>query len=960
MLFLPDFVAVDIETTGLDPASDAIIQVGAVRIAGGAETNSFESVANPHRPVSLRIRRLTGLGQDELDGAPEVETVIDRLVEFVGQAPVVGHNISFDLGFLKPAMSRCGVERVWEPVLDSLPLARLMLPGAPNHRLGTLAEILGAAPDIAHQAGADARASADLFLALQRKLWEMDFHTLGIVARLLSGYPGGVAELVRGAYRERSRFFGGGSQRAAAAMPATEMALTQPAAPVGAVSPEGPSTGDTAEVSLDDLDTILGPGGRFSKVMPGYEYRSCQEDMLNLVRQAFDEGHHLFVEAGTGTGKSLAYLLPAVYWSLTAGEKVVISTHTINLQEQLITKDIPLVRRVTGLPFRAAVVKGRSNYLCRRKWSESLEQDPAALPGEEAFFLAQMASWLSSGGSGDRGDLSLTPDQEEYWSALGAHGEACLGEQCPQHEQCFVQQSRRQAAQADLVIVNHSLLLADLTVANRVLPPYRYLICDEGHNLEDVATDHLGVSVGRYEIRRWLGALFRGYRGGFPGLLGTLRNRVTSLGGFLASGAERLTSLTNEATESVESCRNSCDRLFDGLAAAALAARQEAGGGELPVMEWRLHPGTLSDGVLQDGENACSNLKLLGTALGRLAEALRGAATSQEKAFAGWPERLASYGLIAAEAASKISLVLTRAEEDYVYWVETSSRANSEVTLRAAPVDVGPLVKASLFDHCRSVVVTSATLAVGGDFGYVTKRLGLSEEDGYESACLASPFHYDEQALACVLRDAPHPRYARNDEVVKHLIRFLTDLIGRTKGRTLVLFTSYRMMGEVAATLRPALEDLDICLLVQGQDGSRSRLVEEFREQERTVLMGTASFWEGVDVPGDALSCVVIVRLPFWPPGRPVVEARSEAVVSGGGDAFADFAVPQAIIRFKQGFGRLIRTSGDRGAVVICDPRAATQAYGRRFLQALPGPRLFVGSTSQVARAVEVWLRGDW
>jgi ATP-dependent DNA helicase DinG len=640
-----------------------------------------------------------------------------------------------------------------------------------------------------------------------------------------------------------------------------------------------------------DASPILGTGGAVARRLAGYETRDEQLRMAEAVAAAIEGRHHLMVEAGTGVGKSFAYLVPAILAAAEQGKRVVVSTHTINLQEQLVGKDLPFLRAVMPHEFSAALVKGRSNYISLRRLRAALTRSGATFDhDDDRRQIEELCRWAIDTKDGSRSDLAFRPSAEVWENVESDYGN-CLGKKCPSFRDCFYYKAQRRAWNANILIVNHALYMVDLALkaqGGAILPDHEIAIFDEAHTLEEVAAEHLGLRVASGSVARHLGRLFNARSG--KGLL--VFHRLA------------------EAQAQVGRTLGVMDSFFDSVADWVAAQPRPNGRAYRPTGL----PETLAE-----------ELAKLGSAIRRGAEGVK--EEEQRIELESAAERSEGY-------ASALRTWLNQGAPGSVYWAEVEQKRHRRVTLACSPLDVGPTLKRELFDCVPTCILTSATLSIGTPpgFGFFQSRLGLR---GCRTLGLGSPFDYRSQVMLHIARDLPDPS-REPAEFERRSIGAIRHYLELSHGKALVLFTSYRHLTEAARVLAPWLEARGLRLLSQSDGLPRTKLIEEFKADVNSVLFGVESFWQGVDVPGEALSNVIIVKLPFSVPDHPLLEARLEEIQRKGGNKFFDYQVPEAIIRLKQGFGRLIRSKTDRGIVAILDPRVLTKPYGRQFLASLP------------------------
>ena len=942
-MILP-FVALALTTTGPDPRRDRVSGVSAVAVDAGGDRTRFHAIM-PTKSLDSGSQDPAARCIEDQPFEAEWPEVAARLRELLGTGRVVTHDADRSLAVLAAE----GV-RLEQAPLDTAELASILVPALAATDLHTLAEALGVASanDESQRNAADVL--TDVFEALLARMAAYDDVTLERLATHVAEGGWHFAELFES--RFAARFRRGEDPR----FVPPEIAFLRERAREDALEPTG---------SLEPLDPrvvqeVIGPQGTLSEVIAGFERRRQQEQMADAVAEAINVNGQILVEAGTGTGKSLAYLVPAALSATERGETVVLSTNTLALQDQLLRKDVPdliaaLAKADREQQVGVVALKGRANYLCLRKWFP-WERQPSLEPNE-ARLKAKILAWLPQTTTGDRAELSLTGGEEHFWRQIAEEEGACDPGACVFHQrgQCFLFRARRAAESAHLVVVNHALLLTDAASSNRILPDYDALVVDEAHHLEDQATAQFTVTLSERNLTEYAeavanneGAVMAGMAAGAVAFI---------MGAAADSSGQKRARLARErlddALAASASIRSAARDLFSALEYIQVESGAGNGGGERAcrvTSATRSSPGwqTVDDAwdrLLEGLRSAESALRWFASAVDEVDDVaiadLAEAGERQELLLSD----LANTIRIGTELVAKFAAALDAPEAGRVFWLERQG-ALDRIVFRSAPLDVSGLLQDRLFKKPRAAILTSATLAVDGHCDYLASRLGIPDAS---SLIVPSPFDYRSSVLLYLTDDTPEPTQPDYRDVLE---RALIDVIEATRGRALVLFTSHALLSDMAISITGPLQDRGITVLAQRRDGSPQQLTERLRRETNVAVLGTASFWEGVDVAGEALSLLVITRLPFTVPTDPVFAARSEAFE----DAFVGYAVPQAVLRFKQGFGRLIRSSRDRGVCAVLDRRILTKRYGATFLQSLPECSVEVGSVLDLPSSAHNWL----
>jgi len=898
------FVVVDIETTGLAPDVNEIIEIGAVRLEqkknkGYVVTARYSQLIKPYHDIPPVVRGLTGITAKTVEKAPRFKEIAKEFREFVGDAVFVAHNALFDLRMINTSFERLDQEPFKNPVLDTQDMVAIAFPAQSSHRLGDLVKSLGLeSEDALHRALADAEATAKLLLKTFEAITALPSGVLNHMRKLLKNYKGvekDVLEMLSGktagswkSALEKKRKF----KRSKYLQ--EEEKKSVPLAP-------------------ESAGEYFDPEGRF-KDFPHYEYRPQQKEMLAEIIEAFNQEQHLLLEAGTGTGKSAAYLVAALLWIKQNGGPIIVSTRTKNLQDQLVDKDIPAVLKLFPKDeFQIMLLKGRQNYVCLRRF-EDMVQHLFLTKSKEIVKILPFFTWLITTAEGDLSELHSSIEKK-YGRQVNSEGQSCLGDACPDCSFCFLQYVRRQAKYADLIIGNHALIFTDLAKKAGLLPEHSQIILDEAHTIEDAVTESWSLEAG----------------------YGNCADEIKKLEQQIR---------TPEFLSVAEKFRSNAREYFEELSRIG-----------------REYGKTPDDRAVRIRELKKRDAIWRALELVRLA-AVKNLKKMQEICEAYLNEQEENTEQAQVKNARNILQGLwdivgsvTAEEDNYVSWLAwQSGKPPYNAVLRASPVNVGKILQANLFAGKKSVIMVSATLTVNKSFSYFARRFGFTQEKDQpplRQKLLGSPYNYREKML-CLIPDDLNAVVEKEHHL--KAAEYLAKLTEITAGRMLVLFTSYRSMEQTYRYFKALTEDQGLMVYCQGMHGSRRSLIGKLRGGKNTVLFGTSSFWEGVDIQGEALSAVVIFKLPFAVPTEPVIQARGEEAEAGGGSSFFEYSLPQAVIRFKQGVGRLIRGKRDRGIIAVIDERVFTKNYGKSFVLSIPECELIKATAEETISKAKEWF----
>ncbi len=936
-MYMNRFVVIDLETTGHAPSkNDKIIEIGMVIIEDNEIIDTETTFFNPDQPIPPFITNLTGISDEDVVDAPVFKEKASTIKSLLEDSYIIAHNVNFDLGFLNAELKENGMDRLHNQVLDTVELSRILFPTAPGYKLSQLSDHFNLQHDDPHRALSDAYVTAKLFQKLIDKINQLPYETIEQWLKLEGAFISDIKEILL----KRLDELAFSTDNHPSIQTFQGLAFHMKDVDVKQVHNVQTSFGTY-------LDTIYEDGGKLSQHLPMYEKRSGQQEMSETIYDAFTSKRHALIEAGTGTGKSLAYLLPAVYYAVKQKQKVIISTHTTQLQSQLLDEEIPLIHAISDIPFQATLLKGKNHYISLEKFSIELYEQ-----GQDnydvALTKAMLLIWITETGTGDIDEVQLPTSGYIFFRKISADTEKSINPQSPWFQYSYYQQARRKAQRANIIITNHALLCTDMFNDYAFLPSYERVIIDEAHHFEEQAAHHYGLKMdymsmqftcnqmGSSEEDKLFGNYVQAYQ--------------------LSNGDIPL----HEWNETLKNAKQEIEDIFQAI--YHYVSQQHLSNqalSDVGRIQYRMDMEKETGESWQVILDMSSRLSLYFRDLIHILFMVEERISQEDQSEKNHREELLQMVEWLQRYIDGLELMFfSDGEVEQIKWIEIDKKGqNHSVFLYSEPANVAELLENEFFHEKESVVMTSATLTMNQSFSFMQKRLGLSLHSCITEQ-IKSPFAYDQQVQMFVPNDFPNIKYGNIDDFVYATAEAIISLAEITSGRMLVLFTSYEMLRKAYYVLKETMETDKYMLIGQGiTSGSRARLKKNFQSFDQAILLGTSSFWEGVDIPGDDLSSLVIVRLPFQPPNHPVVEAKSAILKKQQQNPFMELSLPNAVIKFKQGFGRLIRSSSDRGIVFVCDARIVNARYGKYFTESIPKVPMHYDSTQKLIDKAEQWFK---
>ncbi|WP_156289214.1 ATP-dependent DNA helicase DinG [Oceanobacillus salinisoli] len=929
------YVVIDLETTGHSPVNDdKIIEVGIVVIENDQIVDTKSTFFNPDKSIPPFISNLTGISDVDVKNAPFFHEKADEIINIFENSYLVAHNVPFDLGFLNAELKKNGRDPLKNPVIDTVELARILFPKSPGYKLRQLAEFLHIEHDDPHRALSDAYVTAKVLLRLKEKLFSLPFETIDSLLKLEKMFKSDLYALL---YKRH--------QDLAFSVNENETIETFHGLAFKKTEQTQKSTFSIEQSFGEYLDDIYEENGTLEQYKINYERRNGQREMSEIIFDAFQAKQHALVEAETGTGKSLAYLLPAIFEAIKTNERIIISTYTTQLQSQLIDEEIPLINILVNFPFKIALLKGKNHYISLEKFAHELEMghnDNYDIVLTKAMILV----WLTETETGDIDEINLPSSGYLFFKKISTDAEGMLDPHSPWFSKSYYQKAKKRAQQADIIITNHALLCTDIFNDYQFLPSYRKIIIDEAHHFEETASHHYGLQMDYMNMQYILNQVGHS-------------DENKSLGKIIAHYPLHDELPLKQWDDTLDSARYEVEDFFRTLFHYVLNRQKDGKAiSDIGRIQYRYEEEKEDPTKWNVINEMATRLTFYFRDLIHILAVIEQHLTQKELLDKYDKDDLNGIAKFLQGFIDGLeTLFLTKDDIPQVRWIEVDTKGrNNAVFLYCEPTDVSRLLSKEFFEKKDSVVLTSATLTMNHSFSFIQKRLGLPP-DRLVTQKINSPFSYKEQVQLMVPNDFPDIKYGSMDEYIYATCEAILSLAEITSGRMLILFTSYDMLKKSYQLLRDTMELDQYMLIGQGiTSGSRTRLKKNFQTFDQAILLGTSSFWEGVDIPGDDLSCLMIVRLPFQPPDHPVYEAKSSYIKEQGKNPFMEYSLPNAVIRFKQGFGRLIRSSNDRGIVFVCDARMMKARYGKYFSNSIPEVPITYDTTKNLMHKAKEWF----
>ncbi|MDN5354692.1 MAG: ATP-dependent helicase DinG [Candidatus Cloacimonadota bacterium] len=931
-----NFVVFDLETTGFNFEQEDIIEIGAVKYANNKKIESFSEFIKPTKPVPEFIKQLTHITDEQLNQASPLPVVLEKFLHFIDNNLLVCHNTDFDIGFLKAKMEKTSFPPFTNRFLDTLELSRIYLPFAANHKLTTLCKYFKIELKNAHRAIYDAQATADLFMKLQTTIREdipLNLNNQVLQIARVAAPSTDLLAFLEDITRQQQK-----------------TALLKKNKPKKFLSGRNYIKNEPEQFTEYTISEVFGKNGVFYENFENYELRSGQLKMADAVLSSFLNDEFLLVEAGTGVGKSLAYLVPALIHTNQNQCKVIISTNTKNLQEQLFYKDLPLVKKLLNLPFEAVLLKGRRNYLCIKKWNEIVLDPERKLTSYEAEIMLNLLVWqyyTLTGDISENSSFSLKRNNA-LWKRLSADQHFCNKRKCQFYNKCYLMNIRQKAEKAHLVIINHHLLLADLQSENAALGEYDYLIVDEAHNMPHMAPIELGIALGYADIINFLNQIYTIRNKFQSGALVTLK-AAANKSRFNNEKKSKLLASISQFIDEINDIKSYFSSYFlkiDKL------VQQKGSHGKLRVNSDEEFPELNKEleKIITIWEDFSRKFNAMLELFGNI----------EEKLFVDYQQNADNLRAInqrIAEFYNTLAYFFNPDWENNAIWLsnfQTNDAKYPAGIINSAPLNIDDILYTKLYKKLKAAIFTSATMAIRGKFKYYASRMGLDKLEYRNDLVVESPFDYKKQAMVLVAGFLPDPKDKYFSDQSLEIIK---NSVNITQKGVMTLFTSYRDLNNAHEHLSKEFYSKDILLLTQGKGMGRSAMLQEFRENKKAVLFGTNSFWEGVDIPGEALSLLILYKLPFQVPSEPVIEAYLQKLEAEGKNSFMHFMMPNALLKYRQGFGRLIRNKTDSGIVLVLDSRIRSKSYGQYFKKIIPARTKIYETNIEIYDFLANWFK---